>query len=42
MKANMANTYTQIHIQVIFAVEKRQSLILKHWKDRMYLFKEMK
>jgi putative transposase len=28
----MANTYTQIHLQVIFAVKKRTGLIQKEWK----------
>ena len=29
----MANTYTQIHIHAIFAVQNRLSLIQKHWKE---------
>jgi REP element-mobilizing transposase RayT len=32
----MANTYTQIHIQVVFAVKNRQSLIHPEWDDRLY------
>lgn len=32
----MANTYTQIHIQVVFAVQNRLSLISKEWKERLY------
>ena len=28
----MANTYTKIHIQAVFAVQNRQSLIEKEWK----------
>ena len=32
----MANTYTQIHIHVVFAVQDRVSLIDKAWKDRLY------
>ncbi len=28
----MANTYTQIHIQTIFAVKKRTGLIQKQWE----------
>src|ERR1700712_246159 len=34
----MANTYTQIHIQVIFAVKKRTGLIQKEWKDELYKY----
>ena len=31
----MANTYTQIHIQFVFAVKYRQGLINPEWKDQM-------
>ncbi len=34
----MANTYTQIHIQLVFAVQNRQSLIGKDWKDELYRY----
>jgi REP element-mobilizing transposase RayT len=34
----MANTYTQIHIQAIFAVKKRSGLIQKEWKDELYKY----
>ena len=34
----MANTYTQIHIQSIFAVQSRQSLIQQSWKDELYQY----
>ncbi len=34
----MANTYTQIHIQVVFAVQNRQSLIKNEWKDELYKY----
>jgi REP element-mobilizing transposase RayT len=34
----MANTYTQIHIQLVFAVQNRQSLISKDWKDELYRY----
>jgi REP element-mobilizing transposase RayT len=34
----MANTYTQIHIQCVFAVQNRQSLIRKNWKDELYKY----
>ena len=34
----MANTYTQIHIQMIFAVQNRDCLIRKSWKEELYKF----
>lgn len=34
----MANTYTQIHIQSIFAVKNRESLIQKEWKGKLYKY----
>ena len=34
----MANTYTQIHIQAIFAVKKRTGFIQKEWKDELYKY----
>lgn len=34
----MANTYTQIHIQNVFAVQNRQSLIGNEWKDDLYKY----
>ncbi len=34
----MANTYTQIHIQTVFAVQNRQSLIKNEWKDELYKY----
>ncbi len=34
----MANTYTQIHIQAVFAVQNRQSLIKAEWKDELYKY----
>lgn len=34
----MANTYTQIHIQGIFAVKKRTGLIQQEWKDELYKY----
>jgi len=36
--ANMANTYTQIHIQAVFAVQDRQSLINNDWKIKLYKY----
>ncbi len=35
---NMANTYTQIHIQTVFAVQNRQSLIKAEWKNELYKY----
>lgn len=34
----MANTYTQIHIHVVFAVQNRASLIGKEWQHRLYQY----
>ncbi len=34
----MANTYTQIHIQAVFAVQNRASLISPTWKDELYRY----
>lgn len=34
----MANTYTQIHIQVVFAVKRRSGLIQREWKDQLYKY----
>ncbi len=34
----MANTYTQIHIHAVFAVQNRLSLINKLWKDELYKY----
>lgn len=34
----MANTYSQIYIQTVFAVESRQSLITPDFKDDLYKY----
>jgi len=34
----MANTYTQIYIQIVFAVKGRQNLIKKNHKDELYKY----
>lgn len=34
----MANTYSQIFIHLIFAVNTRQSLIRNEWKDRLFQY----
>nr|MBC8147025.1 IS200/IS605 family transposase [Bacteroidota bacterium] len=34
----MANTYTQLHIQLVFAVQNRESLIQASWKDELYKY----
>ncbi len=34
----MANTYSQIHLQFIFAVKHRDSLIRSQWKAELFLY----
>ena len=34
----MIHTYTQIHIQTVFAVQNRLSLINKRWKNDLYAY----
>jgi REP element-mobilizing transposase RayT len=34
----MANTYTQIHIQAVFAVQNRACVIRKIWKDDLFKY----
>ncbi|MBN8825779.1 MULTISPECIES: IS200/IS605 family transposase [unclassified Spirosoma] len=34
----MANTYTQLDIQLVFAVKGRESLIEKSWKEELYRY----
>ena len=34
----MANTYSQIYIQVVFSVKGRQNLILSNWKDELHKY----
>jgi len=34
----MANTYTKMHLQFVFAVKYRKSLIAPSWKDEMYKY----
>ena len=34
----MANTYTQIHIQAVFTVQDRDSIILSNFKDELYKY----
>jgi REP element-mobilizing transposase RayT len=34
----MANTYTQIHIQAVFAVQDKNCIIRKLWKDEVYKY----
>lgn len=34
----MANTYTQIHLQFVFAVKHRHSLINTSWKQELYSY----
>lgn len=34
----MENTYTQVHLQLVFAVKNRRSLIHPSWKDELYKY----
>ncbi|MCU0392020.1 MAG: IS200/IS605 family transposase [Thermoflexibacter sp.] len=34
----MASTYTQIHLQLVFAVKYREGLIQKSWRDELYKY----
>ena len=34
----MANTYSQLYVQIVFAVKGRQNLISKKWKDEIYKY----
>ena len=34
----MANTYTQLHIQFVFAVKYRKALITPDWKERLHQY----
>ncbi len=34
----MSNTFSQIHIQIVFAVKHRQSLIASEWEERLYQY----
>ncbi len=34
----MANSYTQIHIQFVFAVKYRAALINNEWKERLHRY----
>lgn len=34
----MANTYSKLYIQIVFAVKGRQNLISKKWKDEIYKY----
>jgi len=34
----MANTFTQIYLHLVFAVQNRISLILPEWKDELYKY----
>jgi len=38
MGNQMANTYTQIYLQFVFAVQNRVSLITKEWKSELYKY----
>ncbi|MGQ0542632.1 MAG: IS200/IS605 family transposase, partial [Blastocatellia bacterium] len=34
----MANTYSQIYIQIVFAVSGRENLVAKEWKAELYKY----
>ncbi|MFY7908989.1 MAG: hypothetical protein ACOVO2_05535 [Emticicia sp.] len=34
----MANTYSQIYIHIIFAVQGRENVIKKAWKNELYAY----
>ena len=34
----MANTYTQIHVQLVFAVKFRNAVISEDWEDRLFMY----
>ncbi|MBL7816464.1 MAG: IS200/IS605 family transposase [Saprospiraceae bacterium] len=34
----MANTYTQLHVQLVFAVKYREGVIGKEWEERLYTY----
>jgi len=34
----MAGTFSQIYIQIVFAVKKRDSLINRHWEEELYKY----
>jgi REP element-mobilizing transposase RayT len=34
----MANTYSQIYVQIVFSVKGRQNLIQKKWKDELHKY----
>jgi len=34
----MAGTFSQIYVQIVFAVKGRENLIGKHWKDELYRY----
>ena len=37
-RGNMAGTYSQIYIQVVFAVRGRQNLLHKEWRDDVFKY----
>jgi putative transposase len=34
----MANTFSQIYIQIVFAVQGRQNLIASEWREELYKY----
>ena len=37
-RGNMPGTYSQIYIQIVFAVKGRQNLLQKEWRDDMFKY----
>jgi putative transposase len=34
----MSGTFSQVHIQVVFAVQGRQNLLKKEWRDELFSY----
>lgn len=37
-KKQMSNTYSKIHIQIVFAVQNRKAMIKPEWEERLYKY----
>lgn len=38
ISVNVANTFTQIHVHLVFAVKYRQAIIQQKWKNDLYKY----
>jgi hypothetical protein len=38
VEASMVGTYSQIYIQIVFAVQGRQNLLQKEWRDEVFKY----